>query len=151
MLRGLDRALGTIVSTLEEQSLAESTLIIFANDNGDYAGNGPFRGGKGQVSEGGIRVPLIVKWQERLPAGVEYHELVSALDILPTAVVAAGGGVDPAWKLDGVDLIPHFAGQKSEAPHDRLCSRIGNESALRQGLEDSPQRRQWLWLQAEAW
>jgi arylsulfatase A-like enzyme len=134
MLRGLDRGVGEILETLEKESLAENTLIIFTNDNGDYSGNGPFRGGKGQVSEGGIRVPLVMKWQGRLPAGVEYHEMVSTLDILPTAVVAAGGRVDPAWKLDGVDLVPYFAGQKSEAPHERLCWRIGNERALRQGV-----------------
>jgi arylsulfatase A-like enzyme len=99
----------------------ERTLVTFTIDNGDYDGNGPFSGGKGQVSEGGIRVPFIVRWKGRIPAGAEYNEMVSTLDILPTAVVAGGGATDPAWSLDGVDLVPYLSRTKENVwmPQER--------------------------------
>jgi arylsulfatase A-like enzyme len=133
MLLALDRAVGLIMETLKTEGLDENTFVIFTNDNGDYNGNGPFSGGKGQVSEGGIRVPFLLRWKGRLPAGVDYGEMVSTLDILPTAVVAGGGKIDADWKLDGVDLTEYLAGNKQGRPHERLYWRIGQERAIREG------------------
>jgi arylsulfatase A-like enzyme len=135
MLRGLDRAVGRILQALSAAQLEENTLIFFISDNGDYANqNRYFRGGKGWVSEGGIRVPFIVQWKDKLPAGKVYEEPMITLDILPTAIAAAGGKVESAWNLDGVDLIPFFSsGQTSEIPHEWLYWRIGNERAARHG------------------
>lgn len=133
MLLGLDRAVGQIMQTLANEGLDDETLVIFTNDNGDYTKNGPFRGGKGQVSEGGIRVPFIVRWNGHVPAGTEYHHVVSTLDILPTAVVAGGRAIDPKWQLDGVDLVPYLSGANDSPPHERLHWRMGQERALREG------------------
>ena len=63
--------------------------------------------------EGGLRVPFLVQWKGKLPAGKTYDYPVIKLDILPTALAAAGGKVDPAWKLDGVDLLPYLTGENT--------------------------------------
>jgi len=133
MLRALDRAVGHILAQLRNSGQEDETLIIFTNDNGDYTRNLPFRGGKGVCLEGGIRVPLIARWPGRLPAGQVYGEMVSTLDILPTAIVAAGGEIDPAWRLDGVNLLPHLSGETPAAPHEWLFWRMGENRAARKG------------------
>ena len=140
MVIGLDEAVGTIMRTLQETGADSNTLVIFVNDNGgsQHLGpqvslNTPFRGGKGEFTEGGLRVPMIVRWPHVLPAGTTYSQPVSTLDLMPTAVNAAGGTIDPAWQLDGVDLLPHLRGQVATAPHDTLFWRRGQDGAIRQG------------------
>lgn len=133
MLRGLDRAVARIMQQLKESGLDENTLVIFMNDNGDYTQNLPFSGGKGIAMEGGVRVPFILRWPGRLPAGNTYGEMVSALDILPTAVAAGGGAIDPAWNLDGVDLLPYLNGEEKGIPHEWLFWRMGGNKAARSG------------------
>jgi len=133
MLRALDRAVGQIMDQLDQSGLTQDTLVIFTNDNGDYTSNGPFRGGKGVCQEGGIRVPMIWRWPGRLPEGAVYSEMVSTLDIVPTAVAAAGGAIDPDWRLDGVNLLPYLSGDASGAPHEWLFWRMGENRAARNG------------------
>jgi len=133
MLRGLDRGVGRILKVLKTHGLEENTLVFFINDNGDYSSNGPFSGSKGITAEGGIRVPYLLRWPGRVPGGKVYRQPVSTLDVLPTAVAAAGGQVDPAWKLDGVDLVPYLTGRKDGPPHEWLFWRMGDERAARTG------------------
>jgi arylsulfatase A-like enzyme len=83
--------------------------------------------------EGGIRVPFMVQWKGKLPAGKTYDEPVIQLDILPTAVAAAGGTIEPSAKLDGVDIMPYLTGEKSGRPHERLYWRLGPQWAVRHG------------------
>ncbi len=124
MMASLDDNVGRILAAVRQSGREDDTLIFFVSDNGGYAGNAsynhPFSGTKSQMLEGGIRVPFIVQWKKRLPGGKVYDQPVSALDILPTAVVAAGGQILPEWKLDGVDLVPYLSGQKTGAPHEAL-------------------------------
>jgi arylsulfatase A-like enzyme len=91
------------------------------------------RGYKGQVWEGGIRVPYLVQWKAKLPAGKVYDHPVTSLDIVPTAVAAAGGTLESETALDGVDLVPYLTGQKSGRPHDALFWRFGPQWAIRKG------------------
>ena len=133
MLLALDRAVGQIMQTLRAENLAQNTLVIFTNDNGDYVGNGPFSGGKGSTAEGGIRVPFILRWDGHVPAGIEYQKMVSTLDIMPTSIAAGSGRIDPAWKLDGIDLIPYLTGTRKGPVHKRLYWRMGQERAVREG------------------
>ncbi|MGE3171626.1 MAG: sulfatase-like hydrolase/transferase [Planctomycetota bacterium] len=116
MTHALDRAVGTVLDALNEHGLGESTLVVFLNDNGGATNNAsrntPLRGRKGQMFEGGIRVPFLVQWPARLPAGRVVEVPVTALDLLPTFLAAAGidlptGGERP---LDGQDLLPLLAG-----------------------------------------
>ncbi|MDZ4800283.1 MAG: sulfatase-like hydrolase/transferase [Bryobacteraceae bacterium] len=136
MLSALDDGVGRVVTALRNSRLEENTLIVFISDNGGptpatTAGNGPLHGFKGQVYEGGIRVPYIMQWKGRIPAGKTYDKPVISLDILPTAVAAAGGPAPTG--IDGVDLLPFLTGKNSGTPHDELHWRFGPQWAVRKG------------------
>jgi arylsulfatase A-like enzyme len=140
MLSAMDDAVEDVLNALRSANIYEDTLIFFISDNGgptaaNASRNDPLRGFKGQVLEGGIRVPFLMQWKKRIPAGKTYHFPVIALDIYPTCLAAAGinpnvGGNKP---LDGVDLLPYVAGKKSGEPHRWLFWRYGNQSAVRNG------------------
>jgi len=97
----------------------------------DGSRNDPFSGEKGMLTEGGIRVPFIVTWKNRLPAGKVYDEPVITLDFAATTLAAVGLPQEP--ELDGVNLLPHLAGQKKASPHDSLYWRFWNQAAVRNG------------------
>ena len=132
MLRSMDDAAGRVLSKLRAHSLEEDTLIFFLSDNGGptaelTSSNRPFRGGKGQLFEGGIRVPFAMQWKGRVPAGRIHHGPVTALDILPTALAAAGVALPS--NLDGLDMLPLL-----ETRRDRtLFWRYGANLAMRNG------------------
>lgn len=133
MLASLDDNVGRVLD-----KLGPDTLVIFTSDNGGAArqnasDNTPLRGARGQMLEGGIRVPFLAQWKGRIPEGKKHDQPVSALDILPTAVAAAGAEVAPDWKLDGVSLLPLVNGTTNTAPHERLFWRHGAQGAVRAG------------------
>jgi arylsulfatase A-like enzyme len=74
-----------------------------------------------------------MQWMGRIKPGTTFDLPILNLDLLPTAVVAAGGQVDPAWKLDGVDLMPYLTGEKKGSPHATLYWRFGEQWAVRKG------------------
>lgn len=138
LLSALDDAVGSLLAKVREIGAEENTLIFFLSDNGGptrqiTSGNGPLRGFKATTWEGGVRVPFLAQWKGRLPAGKVEERPVIQLDILPTALAAAGGEIDPAWKLDGVNLLPYLTGEKAEAPHEALYWRFGGQIAIRKG------------------
>ncbi|MSU59485.1 MAG: hypothetical protein EXS35_15160 [Pedosphaera sp.] len=141
MIKGLDNAVGSILAGLRALNLESNTLIFFTSDNGapnpagpDANGsvNTPLRGYKAELYEGGIRVPFLMQWKGQLASNT-VDALVSTLDILPTAVAAAGGSIQPAWQLDGVNLLPFLQGQTNALPHTNLFWRletVGGEDVL---------------------
>ncbi len=140
MTISLDDAVGRVLKTLDERGIAENTLVFFINDNGgattNASDNRPLRGHKRTPFEGGIRVPFVVSWPAVLPQGEIYSKPVSALDIFPTSVKAAGASaaVKSPQQLDGVDLIPFLTGEKQGRPHDTLYwRRGGGNRAIRDG------------------
>jgi arylsulfatase A-like enzyme len=141
MTAELDAAVGTVLEKVRSAGLDENTLVFFLSDNGGPIGkfspnasaNGPLRGSKGDTWEGGIRVPFVVRWSGKLPAGKAYDQPVISLDIGPTALAVAGIGVKPEWQLDGVNLLPYLAGKNELPPHDALYWRFGKQMAVRQG------------------
>ena len=138
MLSALDDAVGLVLSKVHSLGQDADTLVVFISDNGGPTGvttssNGILRGGKGNVFEGGIREPFILRWPGRLPAGRIEPRPVISLDILPTALAAAGVTVPAAWKIDGVNLLPFLDGRNPAAPHDVLCWRYGRQMAIRMG------------------
>ena len=138
MLSSMDNAVGAVLKTLREHDLESNTLVFFVGDNGgptqaNSSRNDPLSGFKGGVLEGGIRVPFLVQWKGTLPEGETYDEPVIALDILPTALAAAGARSPGEQKLDGVNLLPYLKGEKSGAPHETLFWRMGPRSAVRAG------------------
>ena len=141
LLVGLDDNVGRLMAHLRKTGKDKDTLVFFFSDNGgagrkpflayNAASNAPLRGDKGQTLEGGVRVPFGVRWPGRLPAGAVYPHPVTALDVLPTALVAAGAAVPPG--LDGVDLLPHLSGANPAPPHAALYWRFGPQKAVRKG------------------
>jgi len=105
MVDSLDQAIGHILDTLDEQGLRENTLVFFFSDNGGLeafgADNGPYRGGKLQTFEGGIRVNALLRWPEKVAAGQASDDVVSVLDIFPTLADAARVPMENRKNLDG--------------------------------------------------
>jgi arylsulfatase A-like enzyme len=137
MTKSMDDNVGRLLARLDELELTDDTLIVFLNDNGGTQGkahsNGSLRGFKGTYWEGGIRVPYIVSWPAQLPKGLQYDQPISSLDLLPTCLAAAGGEVDPAWEMDGVNLLPYLSGENETVPHENLFWRFWRVSVARQG------------------
>ena len=108
MLESIDEGVGMIVRTLEELGLTRDTLVVFTSDNGgelNVTSNAPLRGGKSQLFEGGIRVPLIVKYPGHVPAGVVCSVPTSNVDFYPTFLEAASVPVDLSQYLDGRSIL----------------------------------------------
>lgn len=138
MLAHLDDSVGRIVAHLRERDLEDDTLIVLLSDNGGptrelTSSNEPLRGGKGQLYEGGIRVPMIVQWKATLPAGTTYHRPVSSLDLLPTFLAAAATPLPENLAVDGANLLPYLAEANQEPPHPTLYWRTSRGAALRHG------------------
>ena len=141
MLSAMDDGIGKTVAALRDQNLEENTLIFFFSDNGGptiYGGlngssNAPLRGSKRTTWEGGIRVPFIVQWKGRIAGGKTYSQPIIQLDVLPTALAAAGIKLQEQSNLDGVNLLPFLADKTSGRPHEILYWRLGGILALRKG------------------
>jgi arylsulfatase A-like enzyme len=136
MLAQLDDGVGRVLARLRREGLEERTLIVFLSDNGGptrelTSSNRPLRGEKGSLLEGGIRVPMILQWKGRVPAGREESRMMSSLELFPTAVAAAGAKL-PA-KLDGVDLLPFLVRPDGAAIRTQHYWRVGPQAALRSG------------------
>lgn len=138
MITALDDAIGKITDKLKETGLDKNTLIIFTSDNGGATyttatDNEPLKGGKMSEFDGGLKVPYIISYPDKIPAGTTYQSPVSTLDIFATAVGAAGVTSPGDRKYDGVDLLPFVKGENSNAPHDILYWRNGYSKAIRKG------------------
>jgi arylsulfatase A len=125
VIEEIDWSVGRIMRELDEQGLAEETLVIFTSDNGpwlsygEHAGNaGPLREGKGTCWEGGTREPCVMRWPGHIPAGTECTEMLMTIDLLPTIARLIGAEL-PAHKIDGLDVWPLLAGEPgAKNPHD---------------------------------
>lgn len=135
MVRAMDTAIGRLLATLEEEGLAANTLIVFTSDNGGerFSQVWPFVGMKGELLEGGLRVPAIVRWPARLPAGAICDQVTASMDWLPTLLSACGAAPDPAFPPDGVSILPMMTGP--ERTPRRLFWRYhaNDQAAVRDG------------------
>jgi len=135
MLAELDAGVGAVLSKIRSLGLENDTLVIFLSDNGGptqelTSSNAPLRGGKGQLYEGGLRVPFLLQWTGTVPSGQTIGEPIIATDIVPTAIAAAGGRA-PA-NMDGVDLFPAVTG-KAALGKRPFFWRMGRSIAWRNG------------------
>ena len=116
MVRALDRSVGEIMDKLEEEGLADNTVIVFTSDNGGagYIGlpevNAPYRGWKITLFEGGIRVPMFVSWPDHIVPGTKVETPVAHVDLMPTLAAIAGAALPAGVEIDGEDLIPEATG-----------------------------------------
>jgi arylsulfatase A-like enzyme len=139
MLSAMDDGIGQVLSKISELKLDDQTLVFFISDNGGPPGanssrNDPLRGAKGTVFEGGIRVPYVIRWTGHLSPGT-YNEPVISLDIMPTALAAAGVAPERSKEHapDGVNLLPFVKGENKQPPHEALFWRFGPQHAVRKG------------------
>lgn len=123
---GMDQAIGKVLDTLDEQGIADNTIVLFFSDNGGaaYATGGadnvPLRGGKGETWEGGIRVVSLLRWPQRLAAGEKMAQIMTAMDVFPT--LAAAAGVKPGndkFEFNGKNMWPAIA-QGKKLPREDL-------------------------------
>jgi len=138
MLSAMDDAVGRVLDSVRAKGQEENTIVFFIADNGGptqgtTSQNGPLRGFKTNTYEGGPRVPFLVQWKGRLPAGKTYDLPVMNLDVTPTILAAAGKPIDAAEKLDGVDLVPFLSGKAPGRPHETMFWRFGDQWAVRSG------------------
>jgi len=142
MIESLDRSVGRIQRVLEKLGLAENTVVVFFSDNGglltrriqrrradleyEVTSNAPLRSGKGHLYEGGVRVPLIVRWPGVTRAGSTVDVPVTSTDFYPTLLEMAG--VEDARTPDGVSLVPLLRGETTEPPHDALYFHLPHQT-----------------------
>ncbi len=137
MVATLDDAVGQLLASIERNGLARDTLVIFLSDNGcatylgEVCSNGRYHGGKRWQLDGGIRVPFLIRWPGVVRPGSRETRPMSALDLAPTLLAAAGAGRDAS--SDGVDLRPYLTGHQRGAPHAALFWRAGPNRAIRAG------------------
>ena len=137
MVSAVDDGVGRVLKALEDQKIDDNTLVVFLSDNGGKKGKmtdqGPLRGYKGSIYEGGFRVPFAMRWPTQIKAGTVYNEPIIAMDI--AAIAAEFANATPKNKLDGVNLIPYLNGEKSGAPHESIAWRKFDQKryAVRKG------------------
>ena len=112
MLRSIDRSVGRVIQKLEDEGLADNTLVVFSSDNGGagYLGlpevNAPYRGWKISFFEGGIRAPLFIKWPAKIAAETKVDTPVAHIDVMPTLAAAAQAELPAGVAIDGKNLLP---------------------------------------------
>jgi arylsulfatase B len=137
MLAQLDDNVGKVIEQLRVSGVEENTLVVFLSDNGGptkelTSSNAPLRGGKGELWEGGIRVPFIVSWKRAVQAGRVIDVPVASIDVTATVLelgVTAGNNA----KIDGVSLLSLLSGNSIAPPNRTLFWRVGKKNALRSG------------------
>ncbi|MGD9419094.1 MAG: arylsulfatase [Verrucomicrobiota bacterium JB025] len=142
MVSRLDWEIGEIRKKLEELGLADNTLIMFSSDNGPhgegghspdhFGSNGPLRGGKRDMFEGGVRVPLIAWWPGKIAAGSESEHLSAFWDVMPTLCELTGASSPES--IDGISFLPTLLGQGGQAQHDYLYWEFYEQGGKRAAL-----------------
>ena len=126
VIQEIDWSVGKILSTLKRTGVEENTLVVFTSDNGpwlahrEHAGSaGPLREGKATTFEGGMRIPCIMQWPGRVPAGSVCEEMATTMDILPTMAGLAEAPLPPSRDIDGKDIFPLMSGTSgARTPHE---------------------------------
>lgn len=133
MVESIDESIEKIVNMLKKTGKYENTIFIFTSDHGGVGGykstginaeeitdNAPLKGGKGQLYEGGVRVPMIMRWPAGLPAGKIVKTPYINIDFYPTLIDLSGGDLPPEQALDGLNITEGIVKDDSECHHDSL-------------------------------
>lgn len=142
MIQKLDENVGKVMKKIDEANLKNKTILIFYSDNGGILTNSPFNGKKGDLLEGGIRVPLLIRWPGKIKPGSFCHQPVSSVDFLPTIAEVCGFSLKQKGVFDGISLLPLFSGVEKKFndrplfwhfPHHRNNTRWAMSAAIREG------------------
>ena len=140
-ITAMDAAIGKLLDLLDQYKIADNTIVIFFSDNGGggAADNAPLRGRKGQMFEGGIRVPCIVRWPGKIPAGTASNEFLTSLEIFPMLCAATGAAPAKGVKLDGFDMLLVLQGKK-KSPREEMFWQRRLDKGARVG--------HWKWVES---
>lgn len=151
MIKKMDDGIGRVIETLDKQGLRENTIVLFTSDNGpQFSGrdewcierfNCGFRGSKGSVHEGGIRVPLMMRWPAGLDGNRHYHDFVHFTDWMPTLAAAAAVDIPNELHLDGQNVLPALRGESNSSLNpkrfwqwSRGVPSLSHNAAMRDGF-----------------
>ncbi len=135
----MDEAIGQLLKSIDEAGQKGNTIVLFLSDNGGSGngGNDPLRGAKSSMWEGGLRVPFIMRWPGKVPAGKVTDEFLTSLEILPTLLSATGATKPAEIELDGFDMLPVLRGEQV-SPRNEMYWQRRNDKAARFG--------KWKWI-----
>ncbi len=127
----MDASIGRVLNRVEAHGLTKDTIVVFVSDNGagGAGDSGPLRGNKGQMFEGGVRVPFLIRWPGEIAPGTVSDEFLSGLELFPTLVQAAGAELPEAVVLDGFDMLPVLQGKRSSSRESMFWARQGEYGA----------------------
>ena len=138
----MDEAIGALVEAVEKAGQKDNTIVLFLSDNGG-SGNGdnaPLKGSKGTMWEGGLRVPFIIRWSGKVPAGRVTDEFLTSLELVPTLLSAAGAKGPEGVKLDGFDMLPVLRGEARSPRQEMFWQRRGDKAVRFEN---------WKWVELE--
>ncbi len=135
----MDRVIGDVLKAIDEAGQTDNTIVMFMSDNGGGGndGNGPLKGAKATMWEGGLRVPFIIRWPGKVPAGKVTDEFLTTLEIVPTLLAATGAPAPKDVKLDGFDMLPVLRGKEPSPRQDMFWQRR---------LDKAARVGHWKWL-----
>jgi len=136
MIEAMDRQIGRVLQALDVNGLTENTIVIFTSDNGGerFADTWPFTGKKTELLEGGLRIPAVVSWPARIPQGRTTEQVSISMDWVATLLAAAEAESDPAYPLDGINLLPLLTQSATPSPRKLFWRYKANaQRAVRDG------------------
>ncbi len=136
MIEAMDRQIGRVLQALDANGLTENTIVIFTSDNGGerFADTWPFTGKKTELLEGGLRIPAVVSWPARIPHGRTTEQVSISMDWVATLLAAAEAESDPAYPLDGINLLPLLTQSATPSPRKLFWRYKANaQRAVRDG------------------
>lgn len=137
----MDEAIGALMEAVEKAGQKENTIFVFMSDNGGSGngGNAPLKGSKSTMWEGGLRVPFIMRWPGKLPAGKVTDEFLTSLELVPTLLAATGAKAPDGVKLDGFDMLPVLRGEAKSSRREMFWQRRSDNAARFEN---------WKWLES---
>jgi len=141
-ISSMDEIVGKVVTHVEKLGLRENTIIVFQSDHGHsietrtFGGggsSGPYRGAKGSLFEGGIRVPSIISWPGKIPEGEVRSQMATGCDWFPTLAELSGAKLPKGHKLDGKSLVEVISDGATPSPHKSFYWQLGKQSVVREG------------------
>jgi arylsulfatase A-like enzyme len=136
MIEAMDQQVGRVLQALDAYGLTENTIVIFTSDNGGerFADTWPFTGKKTELLEGGLRIPAVISWPARIPQGAVTEQVAVSMDWVATLLAAAGAESDPAYPLDGINLLPVLTQTAAPIPRKLFWRYKANaQRAMRDG------------------
>ena len=131
MIHHMDEGIGRLLATLDDNGIGNDTIVVFTSDNGGerFSDNWPLVGGKMDLMEGGIRVPYVVRWPARAPAGAVTEQLAITMDWVPTFLEAAGASAHPDYPSDGISLVRQLGDPRAVTERPLFWRMKHNEQA----------------------